>query len=179
MSTNVFSLTRVPVAVGEMTDHEREVLERQISKIARDQPYPLSRILDRLSVTVRDYNLEDVVLKDLAPAGYMLAAHYPTYKLRWVFRLQGKTVRCEPPNLEENDFLALLQRGVKGLGLAEHAARFGFRFIRDLGDTARVEDVHSDGAHVFVRGYIQTNLIEHEDVKEYNPFTMLFGRLSL
>lgn len=179
MSTNVFSLTRVPVSVGEMTDQEREVLERQISKIARDQSYPLSRILDRLSITVRDYNLEDVVLKDLAPAGYVMSAHYPAYKLRWVYRLEGKTVRCEPPNLEENDFLALLQRGVKGLGLAEHAARFGFRFIRDLGDTARVESVNTDGVVVIVKGHVQSQLVEHQDVKEYNPFTMVIGRLSL
>ncbi len=175
--TNVFSLSRIKVAGTVMSDLERMSMVRHLGNLAQDHPYPLSRVLNGMSVLVRDYNLEDVTLKDLTPTGYMISANYPTYGIRWIFRLEGRTVMGCPQDIPENDLLALIQRGVRGLGLGEHSARFGFRYVRDLGSTACVDSVQSDDTNVIVQGFIQTLAGDQRDQKEYRPFTMIFSKL--
>lgn len=177
--SNVYTLPR-PVAPRrdrELTNNERDLLIRSINNIAADQYYPLSRLLMRLGGIVRDYPVEEVTLKDLAPRGYMFSADYPTYGLHWVFRLEGHTGPSFGQPVTQLDLLSPLQKGVQGLMVSQFAARFCYRFLHELGDTLRVDVIHSDDRGVVVTGCIQSTPFAPSGKYQYTPFEMTLTKM--
>lgn len=177
--SNVYALPKPvsPRPPRELTNNERDQLTRGIQKIAADQYYPLSRLLMRLAVVVRDYPLEEVTLKDLAPKGYMLSVDYPVYGLHWVFRLEGEPGPMRGTPVTDLDLLASLQKGAQALGSSQYGVRFCNRFLNDLGETARVESITHDSQVMVVAGCIQATPFALNGKYQHLPFRMILSRL--
>lgn len=177
--SNVYPLRRPeqPQPPRELSDEERDGVVRSLRKIAAVQYYPLNRLLMRLAAVVRDYPLEEVTLKDLAPAGYMMSVDYPTYGLHWVFRLEGTLGPVKGCPVKQLDLLTSLQKGVKALGFSTQSARFSYRFLEELGGVLRIETVDYDHKGVVVSGCIQAMPFATEGLDPFLPFRMTLTRL--
>lgn len=178
--TNVFTFPRpdtVHPVPTPMSDAERDAVIRSIQKIAEHQPYPLSRLLSRMAVTVRDYPLEDVTLKDLTPKGFLISANYPNYGTHWVFRLEGHpTPRMGMP-ATSMDLLTPLIDGAKKMGISAHSTRFAFRYLRDLEEVVYVESIESSDEAIIVTGSVLTTIFARLEDRHYTPFSMTLTKV--
>lgn len=138
-----------------MSDGERRSLSVMLGRLAQDSQYPMNMLFRALAITVRDYNLEDVQLKDLSPKGYVIGANYPNFGLHWVFRIHADMFNAKGSLMKIDDVCQILNRYSKSYANTEFAGRFAYRFLADLGKHIRVTSVTAHGESVVVAGQIQ------------------------
>ncbi len=167
-----------PVEGKPMTDGERRSVEVALGRMARSYPFPLSRLFGALASIVRDYNVEDVSYKDLHPKGYVLSANYPTFGLRWVFRLHEDIHTARGENHSIDEVRLFLNRESKRFSTTEFAGRFAYRFLDMLGDTIRVDRLieQQTGSSVTVVGQIKNEQFQFSNKPTYHSFQMTLER---
>ncbi|WJJ55109.1 hypothetical protein [Xanthomonas phage RTH11] len=160
-----------------MTDGERRSLTVMLGRLAHDSPFPMNMVLRALAVTVRDYNLEDVQLKDLAPKGYVISANYPNFGLHWIFRLHADLWMAKGSPMSIDDVRQILNRHSKSFASTEFAGRFAYRFLDDLSKHLRITSVSAHGESVVVAGQIQHEQFPWDKTNcHYHNFEMVLSR---
>lgn len=178
--SNIYEFQRRGTAKPDdkvMTEDERDHLINHVSRIGHEQHFPLSKILGRAALTLRDYPIEDLALKDLSPSGYLITATYPNHKLGWAFRLEAARKHQLRAGLDNETLYQRLQEGVTALGAVGHSARFSYRFIHDLGDVISAESVEVIDGGVLTQGFVQANQFGQPDHQIYHPFKMILRKL--
>lgn len=179
--SNVYSFSKlgqVQHPSRPMSDRERETLGSSIRKISLDQPHPLSRILTVFSISVRDYPIEDVVLKDLGKSGYVITASYPNHNLHWVFRLESSISLPTNVGLTPEDLFKEFEDGLVQIGSSSHAARFPYRFLLALDKYIVLKCIERDENCLIVSGFIRVSEIGPLTTRPYLPFKMTMTLLK-
>lgn len=177
--SNIVPFTRPKTAPTEskpMTEAERTALQHSLGRLAHSHPFPLSTLLNKLAITVRDYPLEDVALKDLAPKGFALTANYPNFGLHWVFRIDEKIDRRKGLPMADDILMGMIQRGSKMLCDTTYGARFAYRFLVDLGKVVQVSHVEFGDGSMTVSGQIQHDEFPINAIRRYRQFQMTLTR---
>lgn len=159
-----------------MSERERKLLVRTIEYGASELTYPLNRILPCFAEMVRDYPMEDVVLKDLHPCGYLLSCSYPSYGLHWMLRVEGRPQeRCDA-TYPVSEVQGVVERAVEAMNCQPRVATFLQRFMEGIREWTLCQSSVWDGRVLVISGLMRASLFDYGGPDPHVPFTMVLSK---